>query len=60
MLSAQRDKFQFHKHFSRTVSTHTNLSLPSCALLNHGARHGAADGETLENSSDGVTQTQGD
>ncbi len=49
-----------HRHLSRIKSTHTNLSLPPCALLDHCPRHGAADGKTLENSSDGVTQTKGD
>lgn len=48
------------RHEGRITCTRTNLSLPSCALLDHGARHGAADGKTLENTSDGVTQTQGD
>ncbi len=49
-----------HRHLSRIKSTHTNLSLPPCALLDHCPRHRAADGKTLENSSDGVTQTKGD
>lgn len=37
----------------------SHLGLPSCALLHHGAWHGAADGETLEKPSNWVTQTQG-
>lgn len=42
------------------ILPYTNLSLSSCALLNHSARHWAADGKTLEKSSHCVTQTQGD
>lgn len=37
----------------------SHLCPPSCALLHHGARHGAADGEALEKPSNRVTQTQG-
>lgn len=44
----------------RAFIMNTNLSLPSCALLNHAARHRAADGETLENTSNGVTEAQSD
>lgn len=39
---------------------HTDLSLTPRALLNHGTRHGAADGKALEKSSDWVTQAQSD
>lgn len=37
----------------------SHLGLPSCALLHHGAWHGAADGDALEKPSKWVTQTQG-
>lgn len=36
------------------------LCLPASALLDHGAGHGTADGETLEKPSDGVAQAQGE